>query len=193
MAHGPNDDIYVGDGIGRIRRIDADTGTITTVAGTGLPGYSGDDGPATQARIGGPSAIRFDGAGNLYFSDSTYHVVRRLDTEGKIGTIIGTGERGFSSGGTQAAEARLDQPSGLAVSKDGVVYVSESGNNRVRVVAPDGTLETVAGSNSPGDAGEGGPATAASLNVPQGLALYGGDVLLISDHFNNRIKAVRLR
>ena len=193
VAHGPNDDIYVGDGIGRIRKIDADTGTITTVAGTGLPGYSGDGGPATQARIGGPSAIRFDGAGNLYFSDSTYHVVRRLDTEGKIGTIIGTGERGFSSDGTPAAEARLDLPSGLAVSKDGVVYVSDSWNNRVRVVAADGTLETVAGSDTPGDTGDGGPAVAASLNVPQGLALYGEDVLLISDQFNNRIKAVRLR
>ena len=73
-----------------------------------------------------------------------------------------------------------------------MTYISDSGNNRVRVVGADGTLRTVAGSASPGDAGDGGPATEASLNEPQGLCLFRGDTLLISDHFNNRIKAVRL-
>ena len=192
VAHGPNDDIYVGDGIGRIRKIDAASGIITTVAGTGQAGYSGDDGPATRARVGTPSAIRFDGAGNLYFSDSVYHVVRKVTTEGNIGTVAGTGEPGFSPDGTRAKEARFNRPSGLEVDSDGVVYVSDSWNNRVRTVAADGTLETVAGSDIPGDGGDGGPATAASLNVPHGLALYGDDTLLISDHHNNRIKAVKL-
>ena len=192
VAHGANDDIYLGDAIGRIRRIDAATGTITTVAGIGLQGYSGDGGPAIKARIGAPSAIRFDAAGNLYFSDGAYHVVRKVDTEGIITTVVGCGEAGFSPDGTPAREARLSRLWGLAVSADGVAYVSDSRNNRVRRVTLEGVLETVAGSAEPGDSGDGGPATEASLNEPRGLCLYGDDVLLISDHYSNRVKAVKL-
>ena len=193
VAHGPDGDIYVGDAIGRIRRIDDETGTITTVAGTGVQGYTGDGGPATEARIGAPTAIRFDGDGNLYFSDSAYHVVRRVDGQGMISTVAGSGERGFSADGTLATQARLDQPWGLAVSREGVVYVSDSRNNRVRRITPGGALETVAGGDIPGDTGDDSPATEAGLNEPHGLCLYGDDILLISDHHNSRIKAVKLR
>ncbi len=182
----------MGDAIGRIRKIDAASGIITTVAGTGLEGYRGDEGPAVSARIGSPTAIRFDAGGNLYFSDSAYHVVRRVDTAGTITTVVGTGQPGFSPDGARASEARLDQPWGLAVTGDGVIYVSDSRNNRVRRVGHDGTLRTVAGSDVPGDAGDVGAATDASLNEPHGLCLYGEDILLIGDHFNNRIKAVKL-
>jgi sugar lactone lactonase YvrE len=192
VACGPNDDIYVGDAIGRIRRIDADSGTITTMAGTGIQGHSGDGGPATRARIGAPTAIRFDAEGNLYFTDGAYDVVRKVDTTGAITTVVGSGERGYSPDGTPAGECKLDRPWGLAVSPDGTIYVSDSRNNRVRRVGPNGRLETVAGSETPGDAGEGGQATEASLNWPHGLCLYGDDILLISDHYNNRIKAVKL-
>ena len=192
VAHSPNDDIYIGDEIGRIRRIDAASGIITTVVGTGMAGYSGDGGPAASARIGAPTAIRFDGEGNLYFSDSVHHVVRRVDTAGIITTLAGTGEPGFSPDGTPADQARLHTPSGMTVSRDGVVYISDTRNNRIRVIDADGTLRTVAGSETPGDAGDGGPATEASLNEPHGIRLFGDDVLLISDHFNNRIKAVKL-
>ena len=192
VAHGPNDDIYVGDAIGRIRRIDSRTGIITTVAGIGIQGYAGDGGPAGSARIGAPAAIRFDKAGSLYFSDSAYHVVRKVDSEGTITTVVGSGEAGYSPDGTPAGEARLNQPWGLAVAGDGTIYVSDSRNNRVRRVGPGRALETVAGSDTPGDAGDGGPATEASLNEPHGLCLYGDDVLLISDHYNNHIKAVKL-
>jgi sugar lactone lactonase YvrE len=192
VAHGPNDDIYVGDAIGRIRRIDAVSGTITTVAGVGIQGYTGDGGPAMEARIGAPSAIRFDAAGNLYFADTAYHVVRSVDTAGIISTLAGTGQAGYSPDGTAAVSARLGQPWGLAVAPDGRVYLSDSRNNRVRRIAEDGTLQTVAGGEAAGDAGDGGPATEARLNQPHGLCLYGGDVLLVCDNYNNRIKAVRL-
>ena len=192
VAHGPDDDIYVGDAIGRIRKIDAESGTISTVAGVGIQGYTGDGGPAVEARIGAPSAIRLDSAGNLYFADTAYHVVRRVDAAGTITTLVGTGEAGFSPDGTHATVAKLDQPWGLAVSPEGDVYVSDSRNNRVRRVARDGTLETVAGSSSAGDAGHGGTATEARLNEPHGLCLYGRDILLVCDNYNNRIKAVRL-
>ena len=192
VAHGLNGDIYLGDAAGRIRRIDVDTGRISTVAGVGIQGYTGDGGPATEARIGSPSALRFDAKGNLYFSDLTHHVVCRVDTEGIIATVVGCGEAGFSPDGTPALEARLHKPLGLAVTEDGGVYFSDSRNNRVRRITAEGTVQTVAGSDTPGDAGDGGTATKASLNEPHGLCFYGEDILLICDHYNNRIKAVKL-
>ena len=193
VEHGPDGDIYVGDGAaGRIRRIDASTGMIETVAGTGTPGYSGDGGPAVEARLGAATAIRFDGAGNLYFSDRDHNVVRRVDGAGKISTIAGTGARGFSEDGTPADQAMLNEPCGLEVSPEGVVYVADTGNNRVRRIGPGGRLETVAGGPDAGDSGDGGPAVGAGLNAPNGLRLYGRDVLLVSDRLNNKIKAVRL-
>ena len=95
VTHGTEDDIYVGDAVGRIRRIDAVTGVITTVAGVGIQGWSGDGGPAVNARIGAPSAIRIARDGSLYFTDAACHVVRRVDAGGTISTIAGTGEPGF--------------------------------------------------------------------------------------------------
>ena len=192
VTHGPDGNIYLGDAAGRIRMIDATTGLIDTVAGTGIQGHAGDGGTALNARIGTPSAICFDAAGNLYFSDVTHHVVRKVNTDGIITTIVGCGEAGFSPDGTPAKQARLHKPLGLAVTDDGVVYVSDSRNNRVRWIAGDETLQTVAGSDTPGDAGDGGPATEAFLNEPHGLCFYSEDILLICDHYNNRIKAVKL-
>ena len=192
VAHGPGDDIYLGDAIGRMRRIDAQSGIISTVVGVGLPGYSGDGGPATAARIGAPTAIRFDAAGNLYFADKAAHVIRRVDRDGIISTIAGCGKVGYSPDGTPAAQAHLDTPYGLAIAPDGSVYFSDARNNRVRRIAADGTLATVAGGDAAGDAGDGGLATAARLNEPHGLCFYGTEILLISDHFNNKIKAVHL-
>ena len=214
VAHGPNNDIYIGDaGAGRIRKIDADTGIITTVAGVGDAGGStwdggpsaraqtnasntldlGDGGPAVQARVGAPTAIRFDGAGNLYFCDNAFHLVRRIDPSGIITTVVGSGKTGFSPDGTPATQALLDRPWGLEVSDDGVIYVADTGNNRVRRIGHDGVMTTVAGDGTPGDTGDGGLATEARLNEPRGLRLYGKDVLLIADNFNNRIKAIKLR
>ena len=193
VAHGPNDDVYIGDaGVGRIRKVDAETGIITTVAGTGMPGYTGDGGPAIEAKIGAPTAIRFDAVGNMYFADKDHHVVRKVDTDGVITTIIGTGEAGYSQDGPMGAGAMLDTPSGLEVSASGVVFVADSRNNRVRKIGPDGTLRTVAGGNDAGDQGDGGPSNSARINEPHGLCLYGDDVLLVSDFFNNRVRAVKL-
>lgn len=193
VAHDSEDHIYVGDGeVGRIRRIDRSSGIIETVAGCGLPGYSGDGGPACLARIGSPSAIRFDASGNLYFTDSTCHVIRRVDREGRIATVAGSGEVGFSPDGTPALKARLHAPGGLAIGRDGTLYFSDRQNHRVRRITPNGLLETVAGCGEGGDSGDGGPATASRLNEPLGICLCGDDLLFISDHYNNRIRAVRL-
>ncbi len=193
VAHDSQDNIYIGDaGVGRIRRIDQSTGIIDTVAGCGLLGYSGDGGPARQARIGAPSAIRFDVRGNLYFTDATYHVVRRVDPEGQITTVAGSGKEGFSPDGVLALKARIHTPYGLAIAPDGAIYFSDLRNHRVRRINGSGRLETVAGSGVAGDSGDGGSALASRLNEPHGLCLYGEDVLFISDHYNNRIRAVRL-
>ena len=193
VAVGPNDDIYFGDSaVGRIRKIDAQTGIITTVAGTGLPGYSGDGGPATSARLGAPSALRFDGAGNLYFTDRAAHVVRKVDTSGIITTVVGSGGAGYSPDGTPALQAKLAHPYGLAVAADGTLYVADSQNNCVRRVTAQGVLETVVGCPTAGDGPDGAAATAAVFNEPRGLCLYGADILLISDHYNNRLRAVRV-
>jgi len=192
VGYGPDDSLYIGDPVGRIRRIDAVSNTISTVAGTGISGYSGDGGPAVRARIGAPSAIRFDGEGNLYFTDSAYHVVRRVSREGAISTVAGCGKAGFSPDGARAAEAYFNKPLGLAVSPEGTVYVSDTMNHRVRRIVPGGELAAVAGSGTPGDLADGVLAGSARLNEPRGLLLY-GDHLLICDSLNNQVRAIRVR
>lgn len=193
VAHDTHDNIYIGDaGVGRIRKVDRESGTIDTVAGCGLPGYTGDGGLAREAKIGRPTALHFDGKGNLYFTDEAHHVVRKVDVDGRISTVVGSGEPGFSPDGTPAVDARIHTPFGLAVTDDGTIYFSDSYNHRVRWIAPDGTLQTIAGCAVPGDRGDGGTASVASINEPHGLCLYGKDILLISDRNNNRIKAMRL-
>ena len=139
-------------------------------------------------------SLRFDGAGNLFFCDAAHHIVRRMDARsGIVKTVLGCGEAGHSPDGTPAREARLGAPHGLEVTPDGqTIYVSDTSNFQVRAVGPDGLLRTVAGSDDGGDAGDGGAATRARLNYPYGLRLYGDDVLLISDHWNNKIRAVKL-
>lgn len=194
IAHDADDNIYVGDtGVGRVRKIDGKTGIIHTVVGIGLPGNSGDGGPATQARLGAVSAMTFDSAGNMYIADSNNHVIRKVDTNGIITAVVGTGEQGFFADGTLATEASIDSPSGVAVSSEGTLYFSDSENDRVRRVKADGTIETVAGSDERGSFGDGGPATEASLNTPFGIAFYGDDVLLISEQFGHRVRAVKVR
>jgi sugar lactone lactonase YvrE len=191
VACHPGGDLYVGDASGRIRVIDQSE-RIRTVVGSGRQGWSGDHGPAVDARIGTPSSICFDPACNLYFADLTQHVIRKVDTNGIITTVAGSGEKGFSSDGTPAPEARLHRPFGVVVSRSGTIYFSDARNNRVRRIAPGGSLQTIAGGDDGGDRGDGGPAIRARLNEPHGLCLYGDSILLISDHYNNRIKAVKL-
>ena len=185
-----NGDILIGDSTGRIRLIDREE-RIRTVVGTGIQGWTGDGGLATSARIGTPAAISFDASGTLYFADLTHHAIRAVSQGGIMSTIAGSGKEGFSPDGTLAKEARLSRPYGLAVRPSGTIYFSDARNNRVRKIDGDGCLETVAGSDG-GDSGDGGAATRAQLNEPHGLCFYGDDLLLISDHYNSRIRAVRL-
>lgn len=176
----------------RIRRVDALTGIITTVAGTGIPAYSGDGGPALLAAVSNPAGIAMDGAGNLYFADSGNHVVRKIDAfSGVIMTVAGTGAQGFAGDGAAAIAARLSLPEAVTLDGAGNLYISDSGNNVVRRVdVATGVIRTVAGTGSEGFSGDGGAATSAQLHTPWGIALAVDGALYIADLTNNRVRKV---
>ena len=178
--------LYVADG-GRIRRIDAE-GVITTIAGTGERGFSGDGGPAAEAQLTWADGLALDGSGNLYVADGGR--IRRIDAEGVITTIAGTGERGFSGDGGPAAEAQFAYPSGLALDGSGNLYVADSGNSRIRRIDAEGVITTIAGTGERGFSGDGGPATEAQLAYPGGLAVDGSGNLYVADSGNSRIRRI---
>ncbi len=173
----------------RIRRVAPD-GTISTLAGTGVGGYSGDGGAATLARINTPRSVLQAPDGSIYFTEKTSHVVRRIMPDGTIATAAGTGVAGYGGDGGAAARARLSQPDGLALGPDGSVYVADQANNRVRRISPAGVITTVAGSGTLGYSGDGGAAVLARLNRPQGLEVTADGTLYIADSNNNRIRVV---
>ena len=182
--------MYVADtGNHRVRRIDV-AGTITTYAGTGEPGDSGDGGPAAEARLSSPYGVAADTAGNVYVADTGNHRVRRIDAAGTITTYAGTGEPGDCVDGGPAAEARLSSPYGVAADTAGNVYVADTGNHRVRRIDATGTITTYAGTGEPGDSGDGGPAAEARLSSPfQVAADTVGDVYVV-DRTSHRVRRI---
>jgi len=184
--------LYIGEPAGnRVRRVDLATGIITTFAGTGVAGFSGDGGPATSAQINTPRHIAVD-ARYLYIADNANNRVRRVDlATGIITTLAGTGVQGFSGDGGPATAAQLSGPNGLALDSRNL-YLVDTGNYRVRrVELATGTITTVAGTGAPGFSGDGGPATAAQINNPFGVAVDSGN-LYIGDYGNNRVRRVDL-
>ena len=177
----------------RIRGVDATTGIITTVAGTGLQGFSGDGSPATEARLLFPDGVALDGAGNLFLADRRNDRIRRLDaTTDIIETVAGTGQEGFSGDGGLAAEANLWEPKGVAVDVEGNLFIVDRSNGRIRRVdAATGIITTVAGSGKLGFTGDGGPALEADFFEPWAVAMDEAGNLLITDNGNKRIRVVR--
>jgi DNA-binding beta-propeller fold protein YncE len=165
---------------------------LVRVAGTGEPGYSGDGGSATQARLNMPFDLVFDAKGNLYFSDAFNHCVRRIDAaSGVIETVAGNGTKGFSGDGGPAKKAQLNEPYGLAMDRLGNLYVVDRLNHRVRRVdAQTGVITTVAGDGSTKYSGDGGPAALAGLVEPNGVALDAQGRLLIADVAGHRVRMV---
>jgi len=184
------DDLYVADtGNNRVRVIRQ--GVISTFAGNGTAGFSGDGGPATQAALSGPLDIALaPDRVALYIADTGNNRVRRVAPDGTITTVAGNGSAGFSGDGGPATQAALNAPSGVAVDPGGNLYIADTANHRVRRVAPDGTITTVAGSDTATAVGDGGPAGQARLVSPWGLAADADGNLYIADQGDNRVREI---
>ena len=173
----------------RIRRIAPD-GTITTVAGTGTQGFSGDEGPATKAQLDSPSGIAVAADGTLFIADTHNARIRHVDAVGIIHTVTGTGTGGFSGDGGLATSAKLSSPTGLAPGLTGDLYIADTGNYRIRHVDANGIISTVAGDGAQGTSPDGTQATAAHLDAPIALTVRPDGSVLIADRGNNRILAL---
>ncbi|MGD0784340.1 MAG: Ig-like domain repeat protein [Sedimentisphaerales bacterium] len=187
--------LFIADeGNNRVRKIDLSTGVITTVAGNGTYGYSGDGGQASMASLAIPVGVAVDTSNNMFIADYGNHRVRKVDlSTAIITTIAGNGTWGFSGDGGQATLAKLSNPTGIAMDAQGNLFIADEGNNRIREVnLSTGVISTVAGNGTQGYSGDNGPATAASLNGPSGVAVDASGNLLIADFGDNRIRKVNL-
>jgi len=190
----PAGNIYLSDtNNNRIRRVDAQSSLITTIAGTGVSGYSGDGGPATGASINQPGGLIMDGAGNIYFADSGNDIIRRIDAvSGIITTIAGVPmAQGYSGDGSAATLANLSSPRGIAFDSAGDLFIADTSNNVIREVnATTGTIQTVVGTGAAGYNGDTISATSAQLNSPWTVSVGIDNSLYIADLSNSRVRKV---
>ena len=199
----PAGNLYIADsGNDRIRKL-APNGIITTIAGNGRDGYSGDGGPATSATLNFPEQAEIDVAGNIYIADSGNNVIRKVDTKGVITTVAGNGFGaiedndndefgGYSGDGGSATKAELSGPVSLALDPSGNLWISDQGNNVIRYVsASSGIISTVAGIyNVYGYSGDGGPATRATFNTQAGIARDSAGNIYVTDDGNNVLRVI---
>jgi hypothetical protein len=183
-------DLILADtGNNRVRKMDP-SGLMSTVAGNGSYGSSGDGGAGTAAQLASPQNVATDAAGDIYIADYGNNRIRKVDLSGTITTVAGNGLGGFSGDGGPATSAQLDYPDGLTVDPPGhFLYIADTGNQRVRCVdLSSGIIFTVAGNGLAAFSGDGGPATAAALNGPSGVAVDGNGNVYVADSFNERIR-----
>jgi trimeric autotransporter adhesin len=180
--------VYLGDTSNfRLRKIVG--GNFSTIAGTGSAFFGGDGGPLADAQFTNPQAVVFDGAGNMYLSDSGTHRIRKVDTHGIITTVAGTGTAGYGGDGGPATSALLNTPLGIAMDAAGNLYIADGNNNRIRKVDTSGTITTYAGDGTGSFGGDNGPATSAQLFGPFSVLARQGN-LYIADTGNNRVRRV---
>ena len=187
--------IYIADTRNhRIRRINVRTGDIETIAGTGKAGLANDGGNADMAELNGPTALAFDNMGNLYIADTGNQRIRLLDVKGYLHTVAGNGRRGYEGDGLRAKNTSLNNPAGVALDSKGNLFISDTGNNRIRMLDRiTGKLTTVAGDGDARDDGDGGFAPHASLNRPTAIIFDKYDNLYIADTRNHKIRFVDRR
>ncbi len=187
-----NQYIYIADRTNdRIRRIDLNSGIITTVAGNGLTGIQGDGGIATEARMNRPIDVALDNEGRLVICDENNNRVRRLDfTTGIITTIAGTGNATFNGNGNQATSTNFNRPSGVAINVAGEIFISDRENQRIRRINTNGTVSAVAGNGNIGGGGDGGVSTSAQVNYPREISLDASGNLVFADTENHRIRTI---
>lgn len=188
----PTDDggFYISDTEAHVvRRVNAD-GIISTLAGNGTRGYAGDGDPAAEAQLDSPTRLRTDEQGRVYICDTGNHRIRRVDGDGIITTIAGTGTPGYSGDGGPAELASLDSPYDLRFAPNGDLYVVDSGNNVIRRIDSAGVIETVIGTGQAGFFGDEGDAGECALNRPSGIAFGADGSLWIADTFNQRVRRV---
>jgi len=173
----------------RIRKVNA-AGIISTVAGDGVQGYSGDGGPATAAALNNPINLAVDAAGNLYIGDANNNRIRKVNSSGIISTVAGTGAPGYSGDGGPATAAALNAPTGVAVDAAGDLYFTDLANERIRKIDVNGIITTVAGTGVGSYNGDAGPSTSAEINLPSAIAIDGSGALFFTDYFNSRIRKI---
>jgi len=182
--------IYIADTWNhRIRKVDG-SGVITTVAGNGVAGFSGDGGPADKAQLNTPYGLFLDNADNLLITDSDNNVIRRVGQNGLINSIAGTGERGYDGDGGSALRAKFDSPQSLAMDELGRIYINDEHNNAIRVLDVEGTIRTLIGTRGPGFSGDGGPASAAQIADPENIWVRKDGSILISARDNGRVRII---
>jgi uncharacterized protein (TIGR03437 family) len=164
----------------RIRKVSTG-GIITTVAGSGTAGFSGDGGLATAAQMSSPTGVLADASGNLFIADTGNQRIRKVSASGIITTVAGSGTAGFSGDGGLATAAQLSIPSGVAVDAAGNVFIADTGNRRIREVSAGGIITTIAGTGNQGSSGDGGPAVGSDLNGPRGDSIDAQGSLVFSD------------
>ena len=193
VTFGAAGDLFIADQQNnRIRRVDATAGIITTVAGNGSAGFSGDGGLATAAQLNAPSGVAFDAAQNLFIADRFNSRIRRVDAAtGTITTVAGDGTFGFGGDGGPATAAQLNYPYSVGVDAAGNVLIPDTTNERLRRIdARTGIITTIAGNGTPSFSGDGGPATTAQIGFVPGVAVDPAGNLFITDHNAQRIRRV---
>jgi len=195
VCFGPGGDLYIADlGAHVVRKVSAASGVITTVAGNGDPGSSGDGGPAASARLNAPCGLAITEGGDLLIAERGGNRVRLVSADdGLISTVAGSGAAGYGGDSGPAASARLRAPEDVALGPNGDLYVADTGNNSIRRVArATGIITTVAGTGAPGFGGDGGAAALASFAGPRSLEASPGGDLYIADTGNERIRRIEI-
>jgi DNA-binding CsgD family transcriptional regulator/sugar lactone lactonase YvrE len=193
LASGPDGSLYIADQGGHMVRKLASDGSLLTYAGTGQPGFYGDGGAAAGAQLNFPAGLALDSAGNLYIADEGNNRIRRVDAlTAVIITVAGSsGAYAYGGDGGPAVRAKLSLPRAVVIGGDGRIYIADTGNNRVRLVTPEGVISTVAGTGLEGFRGDGGRAAEAEFSGPAGLAVASSGDLYVADSANNRIRELR--